>query len=153
LLGENGNSIIELAVIIAFFAPPLLFGTTDMAVLVYGSIEVSNAAHAGALYGSRSTTFAVDTADIRTAAQSEASSFGTNLTVTPTAYYACSAAQGGTQYATSAAATSACTGSLGSPLLFVQVLTSAPLTLPFSCCGMTSPVTLRGTSVMEVQGQ
>jgi Flp pilus assembly protein TadG len=150
---ESGNSIIELAVIIAFLFPPLLFGTTDMAVLLYSSIEISNAAHAGAIYGSRSTTFAVDNVNITAVAQADASGFGANLTATPTSYYACSAAQGGAQYFTLSAATSACTGNLGSPLLFVKVLTSAPVPLPFSCCGMSSSVTLRGLSVMEVQGQ
>ena len=38
---------------------PLLLVTTDLATIVYGSIEISNAAHAGAMYGMTSATAAL----------------------------------------------------------------------------------------------
>jgi len=122
-----------------------------MAVLIYSSIEIANAAHAGVMYGMTAPNLAADTANITLAAQNEASDFGANLTVTPTAYYACATDQGGAQYASSTAATTACTGTGNSSLEYVQVVVSAPVTLPFSCCGLKSPVTLTRSSVMEVE--
>ena len=83
---------------------------TDMAMLIYFSMEISNAAHAGAMYGMHNSVMAADTTTITTAAKGEASDFvAANVTVTPTSYWACNTAQGGTTYATSAAATAPCT--------------------------------------------
>jgi len=130
---------------------PVLFGTVEMATFVYGSIEVSNASHAGTMYGMTSSTLAGDTAGMTTAAQAEASDFGTNLTVTPTSYYACSAALGGTQFATQSAASSACTGAGNHTLQFVQVAVSAPVTPPIHCPGLPTTFNLTNTSVMEVE--
>jgi hypothetical protein len=122
-----------------------------MATLIYGSIEVSNAAHAGAMYGMQNATLAGESSGITAAAQTEASDFGANLTVTPTTYYACSAALGGTQYSTQSAATAACTGSGNHSLEFVQVAVSAPVTSPFNCPPLPASFTLRSISVMEVE--
>jgi hypothetical protein len=107
-----------------------------------------------------SSNLASDTANIQAAAQNEASDFGGGsgvfsaaLTVTPTAYWACSANQGGTQYTGvngKANAATACTGTGNYPLEFIQVVVSAPVTLPFHCCGLPATTTLSGTSVMEV---
>jgi Flp pilus assembly protein TadG len=154
--GDSGNAVLEFAVIMAFLAPPLLLGTTDLAVLVYSSIEISNAAHAGAMYGMTNSNLASATAMIQIVAQNEASDFGTNLVVTPTTYYACSADQGGAQYPTTtaglAAAAAACPSSATNHYLeFLQVVASAPVTLPFSCCGLPKTTTLTRTSVMEVE--
>jgi len=143
--------MLEMALMLAIFGIPLLLGTVEAATWVYASIEVSNAAHAGAMYAMTSSTFANDTSGITTAAQQEASDFGANLTVTPTAYYACSAALGGTQYTTQAAATTACTGAGDHPLEFVQVVASAPVTPPIRIPGLPKTFTLNGTSVMEVE--
>ncbi|MGA7339002.1 MAG: TadE family protein [Terracidiphilus sp.] len=158
--GESGNSIVELALVVSIFCTPVLLGTADMATLVYDSIEISNAAHAGAMYGMMGSNVAVDTTDITSTAKGEASDFPSgNLTVTPTSYYACSANQGGTQYtgsgsqataAADATATAACTGTNNYPLEFVQVQVSAPVTLPFACCGLPASITLNSKSVMEV---
>lgn len=158
LRGESGNAIVEMAVILAFLGPPLLFGTTDMAMLLYSSIEISNAAHAGAMFAMTDPNVATDTADITLAAQADASDYGTKLTVTPTAYYACSSAQDGVQYPVTtdgsglASAVAACPSTAVNHYLeYVQVVVSAPVTLPFSCCGLKSPVTLTRSSVMEVE--
>jgi Flp pilus assembly protein TadG len=161
LCGESGASLVEVALILSFFGVPLLFGTSDMATLVYSSIELSNAAHVGAMYGMVSSNAASEIANITTAAQNEATDFVTSqgastLTVTPTSYYACSVAEGGTQYPNTAAgltsASSACpTSAVNHYLLFVQVVVSGPVTLPFSCCGLSSTITLSSKSVMEVE--
>ena len=96
LMNNAGNAALEFAFAFGIFGTPLLLGTTELSLLVYDSIELSNSAHAGAMYGMISSTFAGDTAGIQKAAQGEAADFGTNVTVTPTTYYACSNAVDGT---------------------------------------------------------
>jgi Flp pilus assembly protein TadG len=152
LRGESGGSLVELAFIVSILVPPLLLGITDMAMVLYFSIEISNAAHAGAMYGMRTSVSAADTTTITTAAKGEASDFvAVNVTVTPTSYWTCPTAQGGTTYATSAAATSPCSPAI--PLQFVKVVVSSPVKPPFHCCGIPASITLSSTSVKEVQGQ
>jgi Flp pilus assembly protein TadG len=152
LRGDGGSALVETALMLSIFGVPLLLGTVDMATVIYRSIEISNAAHAGAMYGMQSASYANQTAQMTTVAQAEATDFGTNLNVTPTMYFACSAAQSGTQYTVLATANASCTGSLGHTLAFVQVVASAPVTLPFTCCGLPASITVSRTSVMEVEG-
>jgi hypothetical protein len=155
---ECGGALVEVALIVSLLGLPLLLGSADLATLIYGSIEIDNAAHAGAMFGMQGTCCILQTAQMTSAAQNEAADFGTNLTVTPTSYYACSAAQAsptwtGTAHvidSTSlAAAKTHCTGASGHVLAFVKVVTSAPITLPFHCCGLPASVTMSGSSVME----
>jgi Flp pilus assembly protein TadG len=154
LRGESGGALAEVAFIVAILVPPLLLGVADMATVLYFSIEVSTAAHAGAMYGMQNSVLAVDTTHITTAAKAEAHDFAAaNVTVTPTTYWVCNTAQGGTTYATSAAATSPCTSASAYPLEFVKVVVSAPVSPPFHCCGIPATITLSNASVMEVQGQ
>ena len=154
LRDDCGAATLEVAVVSSVLAIPLLLGTSEMSFLVYDSIEISNAAHAGALYGMQSLTFAANTSGMQTAAQTEAGDFGASMTVTPTTYYACSTAIAGTQYTGANAqsnATAACTGGSNHPLEFVQVNTSATITPPVHCPGFGSSFTLTGSSVMEVE--
>jgi Flp pilus assembly protein TadG len=151
LNSDSGSSLIELALIVAILGAPLMLGSAEVGFLVYDSIEVSNAAHAGAMYGMMSNTNASNTATITTAAQSEAADFGTNLAVTPTVFWACSAAESGTQYTTSSAAASACTGGTNHALEFVQVAVSATATPPIHLPGLPASYPLTSTSVMEVE--
>jgi Flp pilus assembly protein TadG len=130
--GRCGSSTIELALIMACLGVPLMLGTAEAGFLVYDSIEISNAAHAAAMYGMQSTSNASNSSAITTAAQTEASDFGTNLAVTPSVFWVCSTAENGTQYTTSSAATTACTGSGNHPLEYLQVSVSASVTPPAS---------------------
>jgi Flp pilus assembly protein TadG len=154
LRGDRGSALIELAFIFAILGVPLLAGTAQMGLLVYDSIEVVNAAHAGALYGMQSLTYASNTSGIQTAARNDATDFGTALTVSSSTYYACSNAIGGTQYTGTNAqsnANTACTGSGNHALEFVQVNTSASVTPAIHWPGLPSSYTLRGTAVLEVE--
>jgi len=149
---SDGGAFVELALLMSFFGAPLMAGTAEIAFMLYDSIEVANAAHTGALYGMMSSTFAADSSGIQAAAKEEAADLGSSLTVTPTAYYACSSAVDGTQYTTQAAATTACTGTGNHSLEFVQVVATANVSLPISVPGLLpSPITLSNTSVMEVE--
>ena len=152
--GESGSALIELALVVGILGVPLLLGTAEMGILGYDSIEVADAANAGALYGMRSQVFAADNTDMTAAAQAEASDFGTNLGVTPSTYYVCASAVTGTQYTgtnAQANAQAACTGTNNHAIQLVQVNTSITVTPPVRCPGLPSSFTLHGTSVMEVE--
>jgi hypothetical protein len=152
LTDNAGNAALELAFAFGVFGTPLLLGTSELAMVVYDSIELSNCAHAGAMYGMMSSTFAGDTTGIQNAAQAEASDFGTNVTVTPTTYYACSSAVDGTQYSTQTAAAAACPANASNHYLqFVKVVSSMNINPPVKCPGLPKTLTVSGTSVMEVQ--
>jgi Flp pilus assembly protein TadG len=130
---------------------PLLVGTVELGSMTYTSIEVSNAAHAGAMYGMMSSTFAASGSGMTTAAQNEATDLGSNLAVTPNVYFACSNAIGGTQYSTQTAANTACNSGTDHTLEFVRVNTSVSVTPPIRCPGLPATYTLTGSSTMEVQ--
>ena len=149
---DEGNAVLEIAMATTFLIAPLMLGTTETAFLIYDSIEVTDAAHAGATYGMFSSTYAANTTGIQAAAQSDAPDFGTNLTVTPTIYYACSAALAGTQYSTVAAASAACPANASNHYLeFVQVDASTSVKAPFTFALLPKTLTLTSRSVEEVE--
>lgn len=150
LRDDAGSALIELGLMLAILGVPLFLATAHFAVLLTDSIIVANAAHAGAEYGMQSATFAGDTSYIQTEAQDD-SGMGTNLTVTPTVFYACSTAIGGTQYSVHATATAACTGGNNHALEFIQVVASATITPAMRVPGFANTVTLSSTSIMEVE--
>lgn len=152
LKDNAGNAALEFAFAFGIFGTPMLLGTSELALLIYDSIELSNSAHAGAMYGMMSSTFAADATGIQQAAQAEAADFGTNVTVTPTSYYACSNAVDGTQYSTEAAASAVCPANASNHYLqFVKVVSSMTINPPVQCPGLPKSWTLTGASVMEVQ--
>ncbi len=158
---ESGNALIELAMIFTFLGIPMLWGTSQMGVLVYDSIEVSNAANAGAVFGAQTTSEAINTSGIASAAQADASDFprtnmgNSALTVTSNIFYYCANAIGGAnpQYTTTAAATAACgaAGSTNETVEFVQVNTSATVTPFLKFPGMRSSYPIVGQSILAVQ--
>lgn len=154
LRDDSGSALIELAIFMTFLGLPLLLGTAEMGFVVYDAIEVQNAAYAGATYGMQSITYAASTSGMVLAAQGEASDFNTLLTVTPSTFYACATAIGGTRYTGSSAqsnATSACGTGSNHALQFVQVLTSITVTPPIHCPMLPATFALTGSSVMEVE--
>lgn len=154
LADESGSALLELTLVVALLGMPMLLAVGEMGSLVYASAEIENAAHAGALYGSQSATFASDTAGMISAAQTEASDFGVLLVVTPLTYYACASAVGGTQYIginAQANAKAACTGTNNHAVQFVQVSVTLQVTPLIRCPGLLTTITLNGSSVMEVQ--
>jgi Flp pilus assembly protein TadG len=152
LRSNSGNAALEFAFAFGIIGTPMMLGTSELAVLIYDSIEVSNSAHAGAMYGMMSSTFAGDAAGIQGAAQADAADFGSNLTVTPTTYYACSNAVDGTQYSTQSAADAACPANAGNHYLqFVKVVSSVSITPPVQIPALPKTWTVSGSSTMEVQ--
>lgn len=148
---ESGSALIELALTLSLVGLPLLFGTIYSGVLVFDNIEIANAAHAGAMYGMQSSTYASDTSGMTSAAQAEAPDLASGLVVAPTIFYACSAAIDGTQYTAQSDATAACTGGSNHALEFVKVTASYVATPFASIPGMQRSVTVSSVSVMEVE--
>jgi Flp pilus assembly protein TadG len=152
--GELGSSMVELALVVSLLGTPLLLGTGEMGLVVYDSIEVSNAASAGAYYAMQSSTFAGNTTGISTAAKAEAADVSNSLSVTSSTYYACSAAIAGTQYTgtnAQADATSGCTGTGNHPLEFVKVTVSDTITPGIRLPSLAGSFALSRTAVMEVE--
>ncbi|MGD0906270.1 MAG: TadE/TadG family type IV pilus assembly protein [Candidatus Acidiferrales bacterium] len=139
---ERGQALLELGLLLPLLLL-LAVGIIEIGRLAYFAIEVSNAARAGAQFGTQSLAAASDTADITTAAQNDASDIGTNLNVTPTASCGCTAATaiGGT-----------CPGSGCSyPLVYLTVTTQYNLSTLFHYPGIPHRFSLTGTSVMPVK--
>lgn len=78
-MNSEGTALIETALTL-----PLLFlmlvGSFEFARVSYAAIEVSNAANAGAQYGSQSATLAADTTGIQLAAQNDAANLALGRT-------------------------------------------------------------------------
>jgi Flp pilus assembly protein TadG len=86
----SAQSLIETALLGSLFLV-LLLGIVELGRLAYASIEVSNAAKAGAAYGSQNGSTASDSTGISTAAANDAA----NLTgVTTTSSYSCVCSDG-----------------------------------------------------------
>jgi len=148
---EEGSALIEMALIVGFFAAPLLIGTAEVAQIAYDAAEIQDAANAGAACGMASATLASSTSAITAAAQADAPDFGASLTVTPTTYWVCATTVAGTHYTSQSLATSACTGSGNAALEFLQVKTSDTVTLPIHYATLGASYTIRGLSVQEVE--
>ncbi len=151
LRDEDGGALIEMGLIVALFAAPLLIGTAEVAQIAYDAAEIQDAANAGAACGMTSATLASSASAITAAAQADAPDFGANLTVTPTTYWVCATNVTGTQYTSQTSATSACSGSGNAPLEFLQVKTSSAVTLPIHFAKLGSSYTIQGLSVQEVE--
>ena len=74
---ESGNALIELAVSLPLFAI-LILGAGEIANLAWASVDINNAARAGAAYGSISRANSANITNIGLAAQNEAPKFITD---------------------------------------------------------------------------
>lgn len=154
LRGNCGSSLIEVACFLGFLGAPLILGTADLGYGAYDSIEVADAAHAGAVFAMANAANAENPAGIATAAQADATDFGTSLAVVSSIFYVCASSEGGTQYtgnSAQATATAACTGTSNHALEFVSVTASAVVTPPVHMLGLPTSFTITKTSVMEVE--
>jgi len=137
---ESGNNLIELALTLTFLMLVVL-GTTDFARLFYMAIEVSDAARAGAQYGSQSVVTAADATGMVNAAKANAP----NLASMTASAVQCTCNTGSS---VTACSTSYCTNNPKGN--FVTVNTQGTFTTVAPYPGIPSSVTLSGKSVMEV---
>jgi Flp pilus assembly protein TadG len=138
---QRGQSTVELAIAVPVLVV-LLLAAADMARVFYLAIAVSNAARAGAQYGSQSVITAADSAGMEGAAKTDAGNVS-GLSVTASQ---CTCASSPT---VSACPASYCTNSPNST--YVEVNTQAPFHTVVTYPGIPSSITLNGQAIMQVQ--
>src|ERR1700733_15985509 len=141
--GEDGASLVELAIVLPLF-PLLLFGAVDFGRAFYLSVEVVGAAQAAAVYGSQNPT---DTTGMQYAAQDDAPNVP-NLSVgTPTYGTECS---DGTNYTAGTSTMPTCPSNNGVYRVNVTVTgTYSPL-IPWP--GIPSLMSLSSSASMRSGG-
>jgi Flp pilus assembly protein TadG len=150
---KGGQSAVELAIALPVMILLLLAGG-DFARFCYYAITVSNAARAGAQYGSEGLAAAADSAGMKTAAATDAS----NLQISSSAKVcSCCSSSVGNLNCTGTTAT-ACGSSAGDCAdnpngNYIEVDTSVPFTTTITYPGIPSSLTLTGKAVMLVQQQ
>jgi Flp pilus assembly protein TadG len=145
VFGETqGSSLVELAFVLPVLMVVLL-GIIDFGRVFYTSAEVANAAHAGAIYGSRTLSLANSTTGMQTAATTDAAD---TTGMTSTASVVCECTQGGSVVICQTAQSSC---GLTIPLVYVTVTTSAKLTPLVPWPGIPNPITVNATAKMRAQ--
>jgi Flp pilus assembly protein TadG len=148
---ESGQSMLELAVCLPIFAL-LILGTAEIANIAWASIQLNNAAHAGAQFGSHSRGFASQIGDIETAAQNEAPKLTITFPTDPSQTCSC------IDPSTGAPATSGTTGcqtlvECPSPYIImdaITVTTQAVVRPLVHYPGLPASYTLNATATMGV---
>jgi len=134
LAGNRGASVVELAFMLPVLSL-LLVGVIDLGMGYYMSIEVANAAYAGALYGTQNNT---DTTGMQNAAVKDAANV---KGMTATASYGCECSDGTKEVPNCTSQPSGC--SLNA-VDYVQVNTSATYKPLFPWPGIPSSFPLQG---------
>lgn len=140
ITNSDGQSLIELALTFPLLII-LLFGAAEFGRLLYIGIEVTNAAHAAATYGSQSRAEASNNAGMTTAAKSDSSNLA-DLQVTPS--HLCAANYSDTP-------TSDCTNV--TTVEYVKVSTKVTVASLFNAYGFGGNYTLNGTATEMVRQQ
>jgi Flp pilus assembly protein TadG len=144
LTGNRGSAILELGLLMPMFTL-LLAGSADFARFAYGSIEVSNAAHAGIQYGMQNRNTALDLTGMAQAAVNDGPDV-TGLKATATDFCVCT---DGTSITCANAGTKCL--SPARVLQYVQVNTSAQLNTTFNYPGLPTTLTLLGQATARVE--
>lgn len=148
---ESGQGMLELAVSLPLFVL-LILGGAEIANIAWASVQLNNAAHAGAQFGSHGRGFADRIGDIETAAQREAPKLTITFPTDPAQTCAC------IDTSTGAPATSGTTGcqtlvECPSPYLItdtITVTTQAVVTPLIHYPGLPASYTLHAQATMGV---
>lgn len=144
LAAERGTSLIEMALLLPFFLL-LLLGAVDFGRALYLMIEVTDAAHAAALYGSRYPT---DTTGMQSAAQNDAPNVP-NLSVgTPT--WGCECPDGTNYSASTSCSSISCTTS--TKVYRVNVTVTGTYTPVIAWPGIPASMSLSSSASMRSSG-
>jgi Flp pilus assembly protein TadG len=143
---QRGGSLVELAFMMPFLSL-LLIGVVDMGRAFYLSMEVANAARAGAMYGYQSSATMQDTTGIQTAASNDALEV-TGLTTTSS--YGCMCSDG-TNASTNCGTPPTCSSGKRQ-VNFVIVNTSATYTTLFPWPKVPASIALTGKAQL-IAGQ
>jgi Flp pilus assembly protein TadG len=138
---ERGSSLVEMAILLPFLLL-ILIGVIDFGRAYYDSIEVANAARAGAQYGVINPT---DTTGMVAAAKSDTS---VDIpTITATAAYGCMCSDG-TGASPTCSTTPSCSSSTRQ-VNYVQVNTSYTYTTFFPWPGVPASFPLTGKAIFS----
>jgi Flp pilus assembly protein TadG len=142
LKAESGSSLIETALLLPVLFL-LLLGVVDFGRAYYLAIEISQAAHTAALYGSQNPT---DIAGMQNAAVADAPDVPSFNTSSVTVTSGCECSDGSSPVAN--CATNPACGALMT-VDYVQVNTSVSYSAMFPYPGIPSPLTLSGKARMR----
>ena len=150
---ESGSAIVELAFTLPMFLL-LILGTAEIANIAWASIQLNNAAHAAAQFGSLSRANAADTTDMETAAQNEAPSLTITFPTAPTIECSCvTPSTGSSTTPVACTATFITDSSCTSPkvvLASIQVTTQAVVRPLVHYPGMPATYTLHAQAAMGI---
>lgn len=140
---QRGTALVELALVTPLLCL-LLCGSIDLGRIFYASIEVANAAHAGAAYGARTVSLANDTAGMKTAALNDAPDYSS---ITAVGSYVCECP------ASTINVSCATGGSIcgGAPTILVTVTTSMQVHPMIPWPGVPNPVTLNSSATIRAR--
>jgi Flp pilus assembly protein TadG len=148
---ESGNALVELAFSLPLFLI-LIAGGSEIANLAWGSVQINNAARAGAAYGSISRANAANTTYIGLAAQNEAPKFITSPSTQVTSTQLCSCV-GTDGTSTSIACDTNALSNCASPNVIqvaVKVNTQAPVTPLVHYPGLPASYNVHGQATVGV---
>jgi Flp pilus assembly protein TadG len=141
LRSDSGNALIELAIGMTVLTA-LILGAAEFGRIAYAAIEVNDAAHAGAAYGSANRTYAADNANVTNAAKKDAPDVSG---MTATAVYWCQCSDG-------SASTCGATDCTGTRIIeYVTVNTSGTVDPLVYVPGLPKSYTVTGHAVMRVE--
>ena len=140
---ESGQALIEFALFSTLFI--LLFaGIVDYSIYIHMQTELNESASAAAGIGAT-----VDNQEQTTAmydlAYYSAPDIASKMTINTTYFYTCT--QGGAHVTN----TTMCGGSYPTPLMYVQVTTSAPIPPALKWSGLPGTLTLQGAATYRVR--
>jgi len=150
---ESGTALIELAVSIPIFIV-LILGTAEIANLAWSSVQINNAARAGASFGSLSRANSADLTHIQAAAQNEAPKFITDPATQVTSTQVCYCVTAGVPGAADKGCTSTTLFTCAAPSIIqiaVQVNVQAPVTTVIHYPGLPASYTVRSQATMGVE--
>jgi Flp pilus assembly protein TadG len=136
---QRGQSLIELAVVVPVIAL-LVFGSVEIAKVIYASVEVSDAAMAGVQYGTRNPIAAADSTGIQNAAAADVP----NLNINTTSSLSCICSDG----SASTCQPTDCSSSNIETVVTVQTQSTIDPMVHFP--GLPSTYTVQGKAIQKV---
>jgi Flp pilus assembly protein TadG len=150
---DAGQATLELALCLPLFVL-LILGSAEIGNLAWSSVQINNAARAGAAFGSISRANAADLVDIQAAAQNEAPNFITNRSQVSSTQVCTCVDSSGTPGAPDPGCTTTNLTSCPSPSVIqvaVQVNVRVPVTPFVHYVGLPATYTVNAQATMDVE--
>ena len=144
---ESGAALVELAVATALILAPLFLGLVELGKAYHYSVEVNNAASAGAEYGARNTGGYTNISGINAAATNEALDVTMTTGYPKADYRVCTDTSGTPNACVTCTSPTSCVWPTGPNSVFVDVTTKATVNLLF----VNVPITYTGYATMRAQ--